>query len=169
MNRARLNEFADALGVDPVYLERDFVLTAIIRRIAAGQLRDQLVAALQGVVVAAPFGGSTTGSADLLKAVQRWDEVIGEPTKPYGAYGSAAFIEASKEFLSAERACRQAVTQTAKAMITSRQFGELEAAMAAERTRLSRRAGKSAGGRAPISCRRWLHARRDDVPRRQER
>jgi hypothetical protein len=31
MNRARLNELADALGADPVYLERDFVLTEIIR------------------------------------------------------------------------------------------------------------------------------------------
>lgn len=43
MNRARLDELADALDVDPVYLERDFVLTEIIRQLAQGPHGDQLV------------------------------------------------------------------------------------------------------------------------------
>jgi predicted nucleotidyltransferase component of viral defense system len=43
INRARLEERADELGADPVYLEKDFVLTEIIHSYATGDLADQLV------------------------------------------------------------------------------------------------------------------------------
>ncbi|MBI2939324.1 MAG: nucleotidyl transferase AbiEii/AbiGii toxin family protein [Chloroflexi bacterium] len=43
VNAARLIELAEELGVDPVYLEKDFVLTEVIRNYATGPYRDVLV------------------------------------------------------------------------------------------------------------------------------
>lgn len=43
LNRARLIELAEEVGVDPVYLEKDFVLTEIIHAYATGPHRSQLV------------------------------------------------------------------------------------------------------------------------------
>jgi predicted nucleotidyltransferase component of viral defense system len=63
MNRARLNELADALDIDPVYLERDFVLTEIIRRIATGPLGNQLV--LKGGLALRHVYGSQRFSKDV--------------------------------------------------------------------------------------------------------
>jgi predicted nucleotidyltransferase component of viral defense system len=43
VNRALLVELAEEIGVDPVYLEKDFVLTEIVHAYATGPHREQLV------------------------------------------------------------------------------------------------------------------------------
>jgi uncharacterized protein len=43
VNRALLIELAEEIGVDPVYLEKDFVLTEIVHAYATGPHREQLV------------------------------------------------------------------------------------------------------------------------------
>ena len=43
INRARLIELAEEIGVDPVYLEKDFVLTEIVHAYSTGLYREQLV------------------------------------------------------------------------------------------------------------------------------
>ncbi len=43
INASRLMEFADELGVDPVFLEKDFVLTLIIHSLARGRHGDNLI------------------------------------------------------------------------------------------------------------------------------
>src|SRR5690242_7547857 len=43
VNAALLRELAQQYGVDPVYLEKDFVLTEIIYAYATGPYRDQLI------------------------------------------------------------------------------------------------------------------------------
>ena len=43
INRARLIELAEENGVDPIYLEKDFILTEIVHAYATGPHREQLV------------------------------------------------------------------------------------------------------------------------------
>ena len=84
MNRARLIELAEELRVDPVYLEKDFVLTEIIHSYATGELADQLV--LKGGQALRHIHGSRRLSTDVDYVGRRrleFDELRGGLTIRY--------------------------------------------------------------------------------------